>query len=79
MILFCRSKDLEGAIKFAEGFIVPVDVATGMGWGKELVHATIEFSLKLKELHLDVIEFCIFNGIVLTYPGTYFTVKEVGS
>ena len=56
-------------IKFAEGLKVPIELAQKMGWGKELVAATVEFSARLKELNIDKVEFCILNGIVLTYPG----------
>lgn len=40
-----------------------------MGWGKELVVVTVEFSVRLKEFSIDKVEFCILNGIVLIYLG----------
>ncbi|XP_061189347.1 retinoic acid receptor RXR-alpha-B-like [Saccostrea echinata] len=63
-----RSMDTGSCIKFAEGLKVPIELAQKMGWGKELVAATVEFSARLKELNIDKVEFCILNGIVLTYP-----------
>lgn len=69
MNLFHRSMETGSCIKFAEGLKVPIELAQKMGWGKELVAATVEFSARLKELSIDKVEFCILNGIVLTYPG----------
>nr|AKG49571.1 nuclear receptor 8 [Crassostrea gigas] len=63
-----RSMETGSCIKFAEGLKVPIELAQKMGWGKELVAATVEFSARLKELSIDKVEFCILNGIVLTYP-----------
>lgn len=64
-----RSMETGSCIKFAEGLKVPIELAQKMGWGKELVAATVEFSARLRELNIDKVEFCILNGIVLTYPG----------
>lgn len=63
-----RSMDTDNCIRFVEGLLVPVELAKGMGWGKDLVAATVEFSKRLKDLTIDNTEFCILNGIVLTYP-----------
>ncbi|KAJ8316315.1 hypothetical protein KUTeg_006329 [Tegillarca granosa] len=60
--------DTDNCIRFVEGLLVPVELAKGMGWGKDLVAATVEFSKRLKDLTIDNTEFCILNGIVLTYP-----------
>ncbi|KAK6174040.1 hypothetical protein SNE40_017387 [Patella caerulea] len=63
-----RSMNLGNCIKFAEGVVIPIDVAQGMGWGKELINATMEFTGRLQELKIDRTEFCIINAIVLTFP-----------
>ena len=59
----------EDKIKFAEGLVIPVSTAEKMGWGYELVHATADFTARLKELNMDHAEFCIMSAIILTYPG----------
>ena len=64
-----RSQENENTIMFAEGLKVPIDLAQRMGWGKELISATIEFGQRLKGLQIDRTEFSVLNGIVLTYPG----------
>lgn len=63
-----RSVEYDDSIKFADGFILPAEVAKGMGFGKELVTAISEFSRRLKEMEMDIVEFNIMNAIVLTYP-----------
>ncbi|XP_046327390.1 retinoic acid receptor RXR-alpha-B-like [Haliotis rufescens] len=63
-----RSMGLDNTIKFADGLLVPSEIAQTMGWGKELINATLEFAVRLKEVHLDHSEFCILNALVLTYP-----------
>ncbi|ESO93837.1 hypothetical protein LOTGIDRAFT_104793 [Lottia gigantea] len=63
-----RSMNLDRCIKFAEGVVIPTDVAQGMGWGRELVNATIEFTSRLRELKIDRTEFAILNALVLTFP-----------
>ncbi|XP_005100202.2 retinoic acid receptor RXR-alpha-B [Aplysia californica] len=66
-----RSMHLEGKIKFAEDTILPLDYCENMGWGKELVDGTIDFAQRLKEINLDLTEFCILNAIVLMYPDAH--------
>ena len=63
-----RSMDTTNCIKFAEGLVVPIELAQGVGWGKELINATTEFASRLKEIEIDLTEFCCVNAIVLTYP-----------
>ncbi|KAL3886711.1 hypothetical protein ACJMK2_026690 [Sinanodonta woodiana] len=63
-----RSLPLENSIKFADGLEVPSSMAENLGWGKELVSATLEFTHRLRDLDLDQSEFSIMNAIVLTYP-----------
>lgn len=54
---------------FAQGVILHKSVCEKMGWGQELVHATLEFATRLRELNIDKVEFAIMGAIVLTYPG----------
>lgn len=63
-----RSMGLKNVIKFAEGMLVPINYATNIGWGNELINASLEFSLRLQSIRLDHSEFCILNALVLTYP-----------
>ncbi|XP_060606508.1 retinoic acid receptor RXR-alpha-B-like [Ruditapes philippinarum] len=63
-----RSMEYDDALRFADNIIVPRSVCATMGWGQELVHATLEFATRLKELDLDKVEFALMNAIVLTYP-----------
>ncbi|GAB1602029.1 retinoic acid receptor RXR-alpha-B [Argonauta hians] len=63
-----RSMGMENVIKFAEGLLVPINYATTMGWGNELITASVDFSLCLNNINLDHSEFCILNALVLTYP-----------
>lgn len=63
-----RSVDTTNCIKFAEGLIVPTELAQGVGFGKELITATTDFAARLKEIDIDLTEFCCINAIVLTYP-----------
>nr|UZQ18778.1 mollusc nuclear receptor [Doryteuthis pealeii] len=63
-----RSMSLENVINFAEGLLVPVNYATNIAWGNELINASLEFSLRLRSIQLDHSEFCILNALVLTYP-----------
>lgn len=66
-----RSMGLENTIKFAENVMMTPEEVHTLGWGKELVNATIDFAVRLSEVNLDLTEFCILNAIVLTYPGLY--------
>ncbi|KAK0069285.1 retinoic acid receptor RXR-alpha-B [Biomphalaria pfeifferi] len=66
-----RSMDFENKIKFCEDLILPMNYCESMGWGKELVDGTIEFAQRLKDINLDLTEFCILNGIVLMYPDAH--------
>jgi hypothetical protein len=70
---------LDNCIKFADQVIMPVDEALSMGWGKELINATMDFSTKLLQLDVDLNEFCILNAIVLTYPGMYTSHIKFGT
>lgn len=66
-----RSMHLENKIKFTEDVILASDYCESMGWGKELIDGTVDFAQKLKEINLDLTEFCILNAIVLMYPDAH--------
>ncbi|WAR05068.1 RXRAA-like protein [Mya arenaria] len=53
---------------FAEGVILHRSLCETMGWGQELVQATLEFSCRLRQLNCDKVEFAMMSAIVLTYP-----------
>nr|KAG5693572.1 hypothetical protein BaRGS_011697 [Batillaria attramentaria] len=63
-----RSMGLENMIRFADNIIISLEECQSMGWGKELVNATVDFASRLSEINLDLTEFCVLNAIVLTYP-----------
>jgi len=69
LVHYFRSLDYEDSLFFAEGVVLHKSVCEKMGWGQELVHATLDFSVRLKELCIDQIEFAMMGAIVLTYPG----------
>ncbi|GFR87959.1 retinoic acid receptor RXR [Elysia marginata] len=66
-----RSMGLENRIKFAENMTLPLDYCESLGWGKELIVGTIDFAQRLKEISLDLTEFCVLNAIVLMYPDAH--------
>ncbi|XP_052265099.1 retinoic acid receptor RXR-alpha-B-like isoform X1 [Dreissena polymorpha] len=63
-----RSLPYHDSLYFAEGVILHKSVSENMGWGHELVQATLEFSSRLKDLNVDKVEFAMMGAIVLTYP-----------
>lgn len=63
-----RSIQFNDSLMFAEGIIIPRTVCETMGWGQELVHATLDFAVRLKELQVDHVEFALISSIILTYP-----------
>ncbi|BFZ25602.1 hypothetical protein BsWGS_28641 [Bradybaena similaris] len=66
-----RSMGLDNKIKFCEDIILPLEYCESVGWGKELVDGTIDFAQRLKDISLDLTEFCVLNGIVLMYPDAH--------
>jgi len=42
-----------------------------IGWNAELVSSLLEFIERLRDIRIDVVEFCLLNAIILTYPGTH--------
>ena len=66
-----RSMHLESKIKFSEDIVLPLDYCSNLGWGKELVDGTIDFAQRLKDINLDLTEFCILNAVVLMYPDAH--------
>jgi len=41
-----------------------------IGWDAELVSCLLEFIERLRDININVVEFCVLNAIVLTYSGT---------
>ena len=41
-----------------------------VGWGYDLISATLDFIVRLSDISIDHTEFCLINGLVLTYPGS---------
>ncbi|KAK3779314.1 hypothetical protein RRG08_031605 [Elysia crispata] len=72
-----RSMGLDNRIKFAEDMTLPLDYCESMGWGKELIVGTIDFALRLKEISLDLTEFCVLNAIVLMYPDAHGITNKI--
>ena len=56
-------------MKFAEGLELGPEHATSLGWGEDLINATLEFVQHMKEITLDNSEFSLLCAIVLTFPG----------
>ena len=71
LYLFFRSLDLKDSVKFAEGVNLSLFTKGEIGWGMDLVKATLEFVSRVRTLGMDQCEFCILNSIVLTYPGRF--------
>ncbi|XP_052804894.1 retinoic acid receptor RXR-alpha-B-like [Mya arenaria] len=63
-----RSLPYVDSLFFAEGVILHRSLCETMGWGQELVQATLEFSCRLRQLNCDKVEFAMMSAIVLTYP-----------
>jgi len=61
--------DCRGAIRFATDLLMSPEQCVHIGWDAELVSSLLEFIERLRDIHVDVIEFCFLNAIVLTYPG----------
>jgi len=61
--------DCSGAIRFATDLLMSPEQCVHIGWDAELVSSLLEFIERLRDIHVDVIEFCFLNAIVLTYPG----------
>lgn len=71
----CRSLGCVNEVRFADGVLLSPDMADNIGWGKDLVQSTLEFSLKLTDIEIDAVEFAILNAIMLTYPGQWVVVN----
>ena len=70
MIQMCfRSIDCRGAVRFATDLLMSPEQCVHIGWNAELVSSLLEFIERLRDIHIDVVEFCLLNAIVLTYPG----------
>lgn len=63
-----RSRDYEGYVRFSDSFVLSKEESISIGWGQDLISATLDFVRRLKDVYIDHTEFCILNAIVLTYP-----------
>ena len=70
-ISFIRSLDLTNCVKFADGVNLSLTAHCDLGWGMDLVQATLKFISHVSKLGIDRAEFCMLNAIVLTYPGKF--------
>ncbi|KAK2170012.1 hypothetical protein LSH36_5g17030 [Paralvinella palmiformis] len=63
-----RSMDLVYKVRFADSVLMSADEGVDIGWGKDLISYTLDFVNSLREINMDLTEFCILNAIILTYP-----------
>ena len=61
--------DLVYKVRFADSVLMSADEGVDIGWGKDLISYTLDFVNSLREINMDLTEFCILNAIILTYPG----------
>ena len=61
--------DLVYKVRFADNVLMSAEEGTNIGWGKDLISYTLDFVNSLREINMDLTEFCILNAIILTYPG----------
>ena len=47
-----------------------------VGWDAELVSCLLEFIERLRDIQIDIVEFCVLNAIVLAYPGLFYVIAE---
>jgi len=59
----------EVAIRFATDLLMSPEQCVHIGWNAELVSCLLEYIERLRDIHIDIVEFCVLNAIVLTYPG----------
>jgi hypothetical protein len=64
-----RSLDCQDAVRFGSNLTMTPAQVRRLGWGDELVNATVDFIKRLRGIQFDLTEYCILNAIVLTYPG----------
>ena len=61
--------ETSGCVKFADNVVMSEDNSANIGWGQDLVAATLDFVKRLVDIDIDHTEFCLLNAVVLTYPG----------
>jgi len=66
-----RSVDCRGAIRFATDLLMSPEQCVHIGWDAELVSCLLEFIERLRDIHIDVVEFAVVNAVVLAYPGMF--------
>ena len=60
---------LQGLVTLTPRIQVSEEQAKSIGWGPELIGATLEIVQIMEELGIDETEFSALAAIVLTYPG----------
>ena len=62
--------ECRGAIRFATDLLMSPEQCVHIGWDAELVSCLLELIERLRDVHIDVVEFAILNAVVLLYPGS---------
>ncbi|XP_041471048.1 retinoic acid receptor RXR-like [Lytechinus variegatus] len=62
-----RSLDCLPMLQFTTKCKLTISECKEIGWG-DLTEATVEFCATLRDLSLDITEFCILNGLVVCFP-----------
>ncbi|XP_064650885.1 retinoic acid receptor RXR-alpha-B-like [Lineus longissimus] len=73
-----RSLDTPDQVRFCEFISMSSEDCVKIGWGFDLINATLDFVNRLKDVIVDRTEFCVINALVLTYPDAP-GVKDKGS
>ena len=68
---YCRSLTTPGKVRFADRIVMTIEETLRLGWGKDLLQATLDFVDRISDMVIDNTEFCMVNAIVLSYPGNY--------
>jgi len=42
-----------------------------IGWDAALVSCLLDFIERLRDINIDIVEFCVLNAIILSYPGLF--------
>ncbi|XP_074652492.1 retinoic acid receptor RXR-alpha-B-like [Tubulanus polymorphus] len=63
-----RSLETPGRVRFSTNVILSPRDGVDVGWGKDLINATLEFVSRMKDVYMDTTEFNLLNVLVLTYP-----------
>jgi len=73
----CRSVECRGVIRFATDLLMTPEQCVHIGWDAELVSCLLELIDRLRDVHVDVVEFAVLNAIVLLYPGLFCLLNDL--